>query len=94
MTENATASQNVIQVRAIDSDDPNQNANARVSYSIEQNQVDQHGDVIFSIESDTGIILTSVCCLDREQRDNYTIRVAATDGGGLKVSESLCLSLF
>ena len=86
ITENATANQEVIRVEAHDHDDPAQGGNAHVTYSIEQNQVDQFGGVIFGIDAASGLITTLVCCLDREQRDNYTIRVAATDGGGLKVS--------
>ena len=86
ITENATANQEVIRVEAIDNDDPDQDGNAQITYSIEQNQVDQFGRIIFAIDPISGLITTLVCCLDRERRDNYTIRVSATDGGGLKVS--------
>lgn len=86
IAENASEHQHVTTVYAEDLDDPQQDGNAQVTYSIEQNQVDPSGRLIFAIDSSSGLISTAVCCLDRERRDNYTIRVAATDGGGLKVS--------
>jgi hypothetical protein len=69
---------------ATDYDDPMEGSNAKLKYSIEQNQVNEHGELIFSIDEDTGVITTAVCCLDREQNPEFTIKVAAVDGGGLK----------
>lgn len=89
IAENASEHQHVTRVHAEDLDDPQQDGNAQVAYSIEQNQVDPSGRLIFAIDASSGLIRTVVCCLDRERRDNYTIRVAATDGGGLKVSTLL-----
>ncbi len=91
VAENASEHQHVTTMLAEDLDDPLQDGNAQVTYSIEQNQVDPSGRLIFAIEKSSGHISTAVCCLDRERRDNYTIRVAATDGGGLKVSTFICL---
>lgn len=74
----------VMTMSAIDYDDPAEGANAKLKYAIEQNQVNEHGQLIFKIDEDTGTISTLVCCLDREQNPEYTIKVVATDGGGLK----------
>lgn len=69
---------------ATDYDDPMEGSNAKLKYSIEQNQVNELGELIFSIDEDSGVITTAVCCLDREQNPEFTIKVAAIDGGGLK----------
>lgn len=69
---------------ATDYDDPNEGTNAKLTYSIEQNQVNENGELIFKIDPDTGVISTGVCCLDRETNPEYTIKVVAQDGGGLK----------
>ena len=45
---------------------------------------EETGSPIFEIESDTGVIKTAVCCLDRERTPDYSIQVVAMDGGGLK----------
>lgn len=83
--ENVTEHTRIVQVHANDADE---GANAHVVYSIERNQVDDFSRrPLFAIHSDTGWISTGPgCCLDRERRDNYSIQVAATDGGRLKVS--------
>lgn len=75
----------IIQIHANDADEDN---NAQIVYSIERNQVDDFcGRAMFEINSHTGWISTGPgCCLDREKQDNYTLQVAATDGGKLKVS--------
>ena len=85
VTENGTAGQYVTTVTAIDVDDPHEGSNAKITYTIEDNKVDDNGDLIFSIDSQTGTIRTAVCCLDRETNSEYVIKVVATDGGGLKV---------
>ena len=75
----------VATVEAFDYDDPEEGNNARLSYSLEQNVVEESsGKPIFKIDSSSGLISTSICCLDRENAEQYTIHVVATDGGGSK----------
>ncbi|KAK4314242.1 hypothetical protein Pmani_014396 [Petrolisthes manimaculis] len=75
----------VVQLEAIDHDDPLEGHNARVVYSLEKNVIDETtGNPIFTIDSERGIITTSVCCMDREKTQRYALQVVATDGGGLK----------
>nr|CAD7572875.1 unnamed protein product [Timema californicum] len=75
----------VMSMTAIDHDDPSEGTNARIIYSIEKNVIEEDtGSPIFEIESDTGVIKTAVCCLDRERTPDYSIQVVAMDGGGLK----------
>ena len=70
---------------ATDMDDAQDERNARLTYSIEKNVVDEAtGDVLFDIDPLTGDIRTAVCCLDREKTSDYSIHVVAVDGGGLK----------
>lgn len=70
---------------AVDYDDPAEGTNAKLIYSIEKNVIEEEtGTPIFEIESDTGVIKTAVCCLDRERTPDYSIQVVAMDGGGLK----------
>ncbi|KAG9510290.1 Neural-cadherin [Fragariocoptes setiger] len=81
--ENGVAGLGVMTITASDYDDPNEGQNAKLKYAIEQNQVNENGDLIFKIDEETGVISTNVCCLDRETNPDYTIKVTATDGGGL-----------
>ncbi|KAK8392665.1 hypothetical protein O3P69_014833 [Scylla paramamosain] len=75
----------VTQVQATDHDDPNEGTNARLIYSLEKNVIDEAtGRPIFTVDGKEGVISTSICCLDREKAQRYTIQVVATDGGGLK----------
>lgn len=77
----------VMTMTAVDYDDPSEGTNARLVYSIEKNVIEEEtGSPIFEIESDTGVIKTAVCCLDRERTPDYSIQVVAMDGGGLKGS--------
>ena len=77
----------VMTMTAIDYDDPNEGSNAKLTYSIEKNVIDENtGMVIFEIESDTGVIKTAVPGLDREKTPDYSIQIVAMDGGGLKGS--------
>ncbi|OQR68970.1 neural-cadherin-like [Tropilaelaps mercedesae] len=69
----------LLNMRALDYDDPHEASNARISYSIEQNQVNENGELIFSIDEHTGTISTAVCCLDREKGSGYSIKVVASD---------------
>ncbi|XP_044750155.1 neural-cadherin isoform X5 [Coccinella septempunctata] len=85
VTENGTAGMVVMTMTAVDYDDPSEGTNARLIYSIEKNVIEEEtGSPIFEIESETGVIKTAVCCLDRERTPDYSIQVVAMDGGGLK----------
>ncbi|KAL0123658.1 hypothetical protein PUN28_005875 [Cardiocondyla obscurior] len=85
VTENGTAGMVVMTMTAVDYDDPNEGTNAKLIYSIEKNVIEEEtGSPIFEIESETGVIKTAVCCLDRERTPDYSIQVVAMDGGGLK----------
>ncbi|PSN41764.1 Neural-cadherin [Blattella germanica] len=85
VTENGTAGMVVMTMTAVDYDDPSEGTNARLTYSIEKNVIEEEtGSPIFEIESETGVIKTAVCCLDRERTPDYSIQVVAMDGGGLK----------
>lgn len=75
----------VMTMTAVDYDDPSEGTNAKLIYSIEKNVIEEEtGSPIFEIESETGVIKTAVCCLDRERTPDYSIQVVAMDGGGLK----------
>ncbi|XP_011867959.1 PREDICTED: neural-cadherin-like isoform X1 [Vollenhovia emeryi] len=85
VTENGTAGMVVMTMTAVDYDDPHEGTNAKLIYSIEKNVIEEEtGSPIFEIESETGVIKTAVCCLDRERTPDYSIQVVAMDGGGLK----------
>lgn len=85
----------VMTMTAVDYDDPNEGTNARLIYSIEKNVIEEEtGSPIFEIESETGVIKTAVCCLDRERTPDYSIQVVAMDGGGLKGKILLLLFQF
>ncbi|XP_059351786.1 neural-cadherin-like [Daphnia carinata] len=85
VTENGTAGMVVMTMTAVDYDDPNEGSNAKLTYSIEKNVIDENtGMPIFEIESETGVIKTAVPGLDREKTPDYSIQVVAMDGGGLK----------
>ncbi|RWR99007.1 Neural-cadherin-like protein, partial [Leptotrombidium deliense] len=64
----------VMTMTATDYDDPSEGSLTRLKYSIEQNQVNEHGNLIFWINEETGVIKTAVCCLDREMNPEYTIK--------------------
>ncbi|KAK3860230.1 hypothetical protein Pcinc_033702, partial [Petrolisthes cinctipes] len=83
--ENGPKDLPVVVVGAWDADDDTDGTNARLTYSIEKNVIDEHtGEAIFSVEGSTGVVRTALCCLDRETTPHYTIQVVASDGGGLK----------
>ncbi|XP_076394562.1 neural-cadherin isoform X3 [Megachile rotundata] len=85
VTENGTSSMVVMTMTAVDYDDPAESSNARLTYSIEKNVIEEEtGSPIFQIDPGTGVITTAVCCLDRERTPDYSIQVVAMDGGGLK----------
>lgn len=60
--------------------------NGRVKYTVMESPVDDNGELIFAIDEDSGVVSTSVCCLDRERHEQYMIKVIAVDGGGLKTT--------
>ncbi|XP_053571801.1 cadherin-9-like [Bombina bombina] len=66
----------VIQVTAIDADDPSYGNSARVVYSIIQ------GQPYFSVEPETGIIRTALPDMSRENREHYQVVIQAKDMGG------------
>lgn len=72
----------VMTMQAIDYDDPNEGRNAKLTYAISQNQVNENNELIFRIDEDTGVIYTAVGNLDRENNPEYTLKITATDGGG------------
>lgn len=75
----------VMTMTAVDADDPAEGNNARLTYSIEKNVIEEEtGAPIFDIEASSGIIKTAVCCLDRERTPDYAIQIVASDGGGKK----------
>ena len=75
----------VTTVTAWDSDDATSGTNARLSYSLEKNVIDEKtGQELFKISPSSGELRTALCCLDRETTPEYRIQVVASDGGGLK----------
>ena len=74
--EEQLRSVDVMDVSAVDEDDPNEGGNAVMSY-----QLLDDADGFFRIKSDTGVIQTTGKRLDRERKDRYTVVVKATDQG-------------
>lgn len=66
----------VIQVTAIDADDPSYGNSAKIVYSIIQ------GQPYFSVDADTGIIKTALPDMSRENREHYQVVIQAKDMGG------------
>ncbi|XP_072008846.1 cadherin-9-like isoform X3 [Engystomops pustulosus] len=66
----------VIQVTALDADDPSYGNSARIVYSILQ------GQPYFSVDPDTGIIKTALPDMSRENREHYQVVIQAKDMGG------------
>nr|XP_053627994.1 putative neural-cadherin 2 [Cherax quadricarinatus] len=72
-------------VWAWDADDEQEGTNARLTYSIDKNVIEEvSGRPIFTVDPLSGLIRTAICCLDRETTPEYHIQVVAHDGGGLK----------
>ncbi|XP_050716089.1 putative neural-cadherin 2 isoform X2 [Eriocheir sinensis] len=83
--ENGATGARVVEVKAWDADDDKDGSNARLTYAIEKNVVDEaSGSALFSMEPHTGQVRTARCCLDREATPEYRLQVVAADGGGLK----------
>ncbi|KAM3873528.1 neural-cadherin [Diretmus argenteus] len=81
--ENSPADTSVMEMRAMDLDDPNEGKNAAMTYSIIQNVRNEINLNLFSINATTGTIYTVLRSLDRETEDRYLVVVEARDGGGL-----------
>uniref|UniRef100_A0A1A7ZJB1 Cadherin 24, type 2 n=1 Tax=Nothobranchius furzeri TaxID=105023 RepID=A0A1A7ZJB1_NOTFU len=74
--EMANIGTSVVQVTAVDADDPTYGNSARLVYGITQ------GQDFFSVDPQTGIIRTAVPDMDRESQDEYLVVLQAKDMGG------------
>ncbi|XP_004551137.3 neural-cadherin [Maylandia zebra] len=81
--ENSPADTSVMEMRAMDLDDPNEGRNALLTYSIIKNIRNEINLNLFSINATTGTIYTVLRSLDREMEDRYLVVVEARDGGSL-----------
>nr|XP_020510259.1 LOW QUALITY PROTEIN: neural-cadherin-like [Labrus bergylta] len=81
--ENSPADTSVMEMRAMDLDDPNEGKNAMLTYSIIRNVRNEINLNLFSINASTGTIYTVLRSLDREAEERYLVVVEARDGGGL-----------
>ncbi|XP_071536735.1 putative neural-cadherin 2 isoform X2 [Panulirus ornatus] len=92
--ENGPADLSVVVISAWDADDTTEGSNARLTYSIEKNVIDERsGEAIFRVDPQTGLVRTALCCLDRETTPEYHIQVVASDGGGLKGTGTVLVRL-
>ncbi|KAM9307979.1 cadherin-10-like [Gastrophryne carolinensis] len=66
----------VVQVTAVDADDPSYGNSAKVIYSILE------GQPYFSVEPETGIIRTALPNMNREIKQHYQVVIQAKDMGG------------
>ncbi|NWT65859.1 CADN protein, partial [Prunella himalayana] len=81
--EDSPADTPVMEMTAVDLDDPKAGINAVLTYSIIQNVKNEINLNLFSIDSVSGTISTVLGSLDREKEDKYLVVVEARDGGGL-----------
>ncbi|OXB79892.1 UNVERIFIED_CONTAM: hypothetical protein H355_000922 [Colinus virginianus] len=81
--EDSPADTAVMQMTAVDLDDPKASTNAVLTYRIIQNVQNEINLNLFSINSVSGTIYTMLGSLDREKEDKYLVVVEARDGGGL-----------
>lgn len=81
--ENSPADTSIMEMHAMDLDDPNEGRNAMLTYSIIKNIRNEINLNLFSINATTGTIYTVLRSLDRETEDKYLVVVEARDGGGL-----------
>ncbi|XP_075685049.1 cadherin-24 isoform X2 [Rhinoderma darwinii] len=66
----------VIQVTAIDADDPTYGNSARLVYTVLE------GQPYFSVDPQTGVIRTAIPNMDRETQDEFLVVIQAKDMGG------------
>ncbi|NXN44249.1 CADN protein, partial [Rhinoptilus africanus] len=81
--ENSPADTLVMEMGAVDRDDPNVGLNAVLTYRITENVKNEFGTDMFNINPNTGAIHVAGGILDRERTENYFLTVEARDGGGL-----------
>ncbi|NXA34968.1 CADN protein, partial [Eudromia elegans] len=81
--ENSPADTLVMEMSAVDLDDPNVGLNAVLTYRITENVKNQLGADLFNINPSTGTIHVAEGLLDREMTEKYFLVVEAADGGGL-----------
>uniref|UniRef100_A0A8C5T5K1 Cadherin domain-containing protein n=1 Tax=Malurus cyaneus samueli TaxID=2593467 RepID=A0A8C5T5K1_9PASS len=81
--ENSPADTLVMEMAAVDRDDPNVGLNAVLTYRITENVKNEFGTDMFNINPNTGTIHVAAGMLDRERTERYFLTVEARDGGGL-----------
>uniref|UniRef100_A0A8C4VM31 Neural-cadherin n=1 Tax=Gopherus evgoodei TaxID=1825980 RepID=A0A8C4VM31_9SAUR len=81
--EDSPADTTVMEMNAIDLDDPKAGKNAVLTYRIIQNVQNEINLNLFSINPVTGTICTVLGSLDREKENKYLVVVEGRDGGGL-----------
>ncbi|KAF2981864.1 hypothetical protein EK904_011818 [Melospiza melodia maxima] len=81
--EGSPADTPIMEMTAVDLDDPKAGINAVLTYSIIQNVKNEINLNLFSIDSVSGTISTVLGSLDHEKEDKYLVVVEARDGGGL-----------
>ncbi|XP_069477477.1 neural-cadherin-like [Ambystoma mexicanum] len=81
--ENSPADTTIMEMTAIDLDDPKTGKNAVLTYRIVQNARNEINLDLFSINTTTGALFTVLGSLDREKHDKYLVMVEASDGEGL-----------
>ncbi|OXB67759.1 hypothetical protein ASZ78_010361 [Callipepla squamata] len=81
--ENSPAGTLVMEMRAVDRDDPNVGLNAILTYRITENVKNEFGSDMFNINPNTGTIHVVGGVIDRERTVSYFLTVEARDGGGL-----------
>ncbi|XP_042677339.1 LOW QUALITY PROTEIN: neural-cadherin-like [Centrocercus urophasianus] len=81
--ENSPAETLVMEMSAVDRDDPNVGLNAVLTYTITENVRNEFGSDMFNINPNTGTIRVAGGVLDRERTAIYFLTIEARDGGGL-----------
>ncbi|XP_056459222.1 cadherin-24 [Gadus chalcogrammus] len=76
VTEMADMGTSIIQVTALDADDPSYGYSARLVYTV------THGQDAFSVDAQTGVLRTAVADMDRETQEEYLVVLEAKDMGG------------